>query len=957
MFVLGEAGVGKTRLARAGAETAQARGFKVLWGRCMRFGAVESVLLPWVVALEGWWETSPPEERRRVLAAVPAASQLLPSLGGSAQADSSRLLSVAESLLARIVSFRPVLLVIDDVQWADPTSRDALSYLIAGFGRQDLVVLATCRDEGLRAGDPFFGWTADLRRMPRVTELVLSRLGRDETEEQLRELLGGPPAPSLVDAVQQRTQGNPYLSELLAQRLTTEDESLPAGLPADLTTALLAAWHRLGPVTREVLRVLAVAGRPVAPDQLVAACVTAGQPAAAARRGLSEVVASGTVVPTAQEVWLRHPLLAEVLHDTYLPGEVAPVHQIWADRLRAAPPSDQAADELRRLGDLALHSEWGGDPDASFEASLAAADVARAHRLWREEPVHLQRAARLWARVRPESRGGQDESALLERAAVASSRVGQDVEAAALGRRALELAQAAGDRRRTSRLLIRCQDAAWWLGEIEAEPFAAYERAIALVRDRPDSPEYAEALAALAESLAWEGRTTAAGPIADQAVAAARRCGVPAALAVALGARSYARGHQPTSEADSSEGLRQAIASGDPDRIQWGAQWRINALVGSGRLREANDVGEWALATALDKGALGAALWHSSGVARLLTDAGRLRDAGSVVRTGLSLPGVGNGAAALRLSAALLAIRRGDPDAARLHVRRAVEQVATLALRPGLEAPPVLAELALAQGRPHEALELVISTLSAHSIDARAIDGMTVWGIRAAADLVQHSRDVGDRAEARQARVLLRRLVHTRDRLPGEPFTGHLPDDRVLAALRAFRDAEVARFDGTPDPALWQAAVHRCQAAALGWEAQVANLMWGAALLAADAPRTTAAVPLRTAHRYACTQGAQGLRRDVEALAAAARVPLAEPEPAPAARRPGGRGPLDGLTGRESEVLAHLVSGRTYAEIARSLFISEKTVSTHVSHVLTKTGTSSRREVAALALRLEGAVR
>lgn len=102
---------------------------------------------------------------------------------------------------------------------------------------------------------------------------------------------------------------------------------------------------------------------------------------------------------------------------------------------------------------------------------------------------------------------------------------------------------------------------------------------------------------------------------------------------------------------------------------------------------------------------------------------------------------------------------------------------------------------------------------------------------------------------------------------------------------------------------------------------------------------------------YASREGAARLLVDVEALAASIRVPLEDPRQAPPEPRPPS-GRLSGLTAREGEVLAHLVAGRTYAEIAEALFISEKTVSTHVSHLLRKTGTRSRQEVSALALRL-----
>jgi DNA-binding CsgD family transcriptional regulator len=97
---------------------------------------------------------------------------------------------------------------------------------------------------------------------------------------------------------------------------------------------------------------------------------------------------------------------------------------------------------------------------------------------------------------------------------------------------------------------------------------------------------------------------------------------------------------------------------------------------------------------------------------------------------------------------------------------------------------------------------------------------------------------------------------------------------------------------------------------------------------------------------------ASPLRHEVEKLATVARISLDEPHPSSADRLDDAPEAFGSLTRREREVLAHLVAGRTYAETAAALFISEKTVSAHVSNLLRKTGTSSRRDVAALASRL-----
>ena len=115
----------------------------------------------------------------------------MPSLGGHTSDSAVRLLSVVDALVQAIASHGPTVLVVDDVQWADLASRDALAYLVAGFRSQRLAVLTTYRDEEMVSGDPMHTWLADLRRLPSVTDVRLDRLSWDETEQQLALLLGG----------------------------------------------------------------------------------------------------------------------------------------------------------------------------------------------------------------------------------------------------------------------------------------------------------------------------------------------------------------------------------------------------------------------------------------------------------------------------------------------------------------------------------------------------------------------------------------------------------------------------------------------------------------------------------------------------------------------------------------------------------------------------------------------
>jgi DNA-binding CsgD family transcriptional regulator len=302
------------------------------------------------------------------------------------------------------------------------------------------------------------------------------------------------------------------------------------------------------------------------------------------------------------------------------------------------------------------------------------------------------------------------------------------------------------------------------------------------------------------------------------------------------------------------------------------------------------------------------------------------------------------------LSAALLSVRQGNPEKARLHLQRANELVAALENNPAREAPPVLAEYLLAIGDAQQAFDLLSRTLIAQFADPRIADEMLMWGARAAADLTESARDQRDSERERKARAAFDDLVTLRGSLNPPPFEVIAPEDLIQPALKALFTAESARCVAeTPTSPAWEEAVHRCSAAGMRWEEAVASWRWAQAMLAEGASRASVAVPLRSAYRFAVEVGAIPLQHQVEKLAMLGKIPLEEPA---VASREHATGPFGSLTKREQEVLSHLVAGRTYAEIASALFISQKTVSAHVSNLLHKTGTSSRREVSALALRV-----
>jgi DNA-binding CsgD family transcriptional regulator len=823
---------------------------------------------------------------------------------------------------------------------------------VAGFRSQRLAVLATYRDEELAAGDPLNVWLADLNRLPSVSSMQLARMSRDETEQQMSLLLGGQADPDLVSAVIRRSDGNPYFTELLVQGLTAADRSLPGDLPAELTGALLAAWHRLDAPSREVMRLLAVGGRPASADDLVEVAAARDIDAEAVTVALVEATTNGICVAHGAEMcWFRHPLLPEVLNATFVPGEAVPIHAAWAKALNSRTAT--AIDELRRIGELASHYEGAHDRAASLAASLRAAELARQLRALSEEAVHLRRAARLWPTVHgADAELSDGELDLLERLAFVSEMVGDGEETLAAWTRSLQLVDEGRDPLRASRIVRETAFWEWFTGRLSGEPFEASEQAIRLSEPFPDSAEYATALAELSENHNWTDSPEAAQSHAEQAAQAAHRSGSHEALARAYTALAYAYGMDERADADSAEALCHARLTGHPGlvlRARWG---RSAYMIERGRLADCIQMDVDGLREALDEGAPNVAGYYASDLARYLLLFGRHAEADQAVREGLTLARVAQSRAWVRLASVLLAVRRGDLDQARLHVRRARELIVDLEDRPTMWAPPTLAEYLLAENQPDRALELLARTMAVQIGDPRVADEMLMLSARAAADHAAHARDHRDRDGVTHAQRSLDDIVEQRSELQPPPFarvTGNL----ITPALEALYAAETARCHAPPGTStLWEDAAQRCAAAGLRWDEAVASRRWAQALLTEGASKAAIAAPLRSAYRLADQMTAGPLRHEVDKLATVARISLDDPAPWSADTPDEVPQAFSSLTRREREILGHLVAGRTYAEIAAALFISDKTVSVHVSNLLRKTGTSSRREVATLADRL-----
>ena len=941
LLVKGEAGVGKTTLVRDAC--ARFPG-PVLWGTCVHFSASPVPFAGVVSALDGWVSGATQDERAEVLAGLDAMRVLLPSdpSGGHAS-DAALVLAQIDAAVLRIAHRQPAVLVVDALQWADASTLDLLAFLVSGLRTQTLAVIATVRDEDRPDGHPVNEWMADIRRMPGVEEVHLERLGPEDTAEQVEALVERRyRGEGLAAQVYARSGGNPYLTELIVSEPTGSGSG--TSVSEALRAALLLRWHALSEPAREVARLVAIGGRPVEVEVLEGVVGILGERSSAfeaVRQGIGEAVTAGVLVrPQGNRVWFRHPLIAEVLTSDAVALDSGPAHSAYAKVL--------AGGDAPEPGDLASHHELAGEWSEAFRWSLVAAQSAAALQGATEHLEHLQRACRLWPRLPAGS--PEDHVELLLRTSRAAQCVADPEQALSLIDQALSLTDRARNPGRSCRLLALQHR---MLVESRHLPWTtvtpALREAQQIAQSLPGTPEQVIVDSMLAWTELWADHERGRA-LADAALHTAKQTGSPDALIPALVVS--AQGHPEANEAMDwlEEAYELARVSGDVIEM-------LDAALGMHNLHQVR--GEYAAAIDLDlrrgadlilAGAPGAGRFVLTCAGVFALCLGRWAEAEAHLRPALASADGGHREAVARCAMAVLWVRLGDLARAEQELDRAAEISSTDYM--GTATYPFgRVELLMAQGRPAEALAVVQAQIAVAVLgDHRDGDELLLLGARAAADLAQDGRDRGLPDAVQAASAQLASVQRAACKNASRRFVAWGKDDLVQPAREALYEAELARLGDRPDQAeRWARARSACQRAGLRWEEGFAASYEARAALRDRRPRTEAAQPLRDAMAIALELGAAPLRRSVETTARASHISLEPIQHTALQAAPDGTN--GALTHREQEILMHVVAGRSNLEIAKALFISDKTVSVHISNILRKTGTTSRVEAAAWANR------
>lgn len=838
---------------------------------------------------------------------------------------------------------RPVVLVIDDLHWADQSTLDVLMYLLAGPADRRLAVIATMRSSAMSENHPLQRWLADIRRLPRIEQLVLTPLDRVATDAQLTALLGVPHR-SLVAEVFRHTLGNAYLNRLLVDGLSPQSRHLPADLPADLKSAMLQSWRRLSPPTRDLACVLAVAGRPLRASELDAVVGRDSKPDTvssmlreAAENGIIDVQPNGMY-------WFHHPMSAEVLQQGLPDAERQRLHSLFAESYEKKL-ADTPGPTVELMVAIADHHDQAGHLAAAYRWTLRASGaVGQVGGV--SEMLRLLRRAVALRRDLPEAIESEQELLLKLRTAAAQAGVHEDelqaVESLIEGLSPQDQPLVVAE------LLVRRMQLRLVTGSAFVNPEEMRE-AVRLASAEPGSWQLALALAELANAESWLDAPGMAAH-AEQALTLARAAGNPRALSYALSANAVVAMHHEHGE----EARAFAVEAQDAAAVA-----RDYFAYCHATMCEANGSETWSSRlyaellrehreelTTLGAPHTYVALLSANEAVSWLS-VGEWQECLRRIRVVLgSDPGPFADVSA-RLAAARLAAWQGRLDEAEAHLARADEIIAGSSAFLNFDFDACRAEVCLATGKPAAAFSAAMTGATSPGVAPTMCEWLMPLAARAIADQVQIVRDAGS-----DPTHLLAQLDDTLERFPtvirdiGEPTELW---DRQIAALNDVYAAEAGRARQDPGNGEgWVRAAEACHAATLVWEELYAY--WRAAeslLTRGHHNRALAASAVRRGLELSEKLQARPIRTALEDLAAIARIRIDQVD---ANFLPESRSALEGLTVREREILSHIVAGRTYGEIARTLVISEKTVSSHVSNLLRKTGTSNRVDLSRLVM-------
>ena len=580
-FVAGGAGIGKTSLIRAAVSDAARQGAQVAWGTCVDIEGAPGYW-PWTQALDGLVrDVGVDVARARAGEDAAVLASIVPSFGVPSRGEASArerllLMDAADRFLQALAAARPLVVVLDDLQWADESSLTLLDFLARAPRPAPVAIVGGYRHDEL----PSAARTRLGDLLTRSDHLALTGLDLHAVAQLVEAAAGEHVAGESAAVIHRRTGGHPFfVQELILLALTGSD--VDRTVPAAVGDTIERRLVRLPETTVDVLEVLSLLGSALLPD--VAAAVLA-RPTVEVEAAAAAAVDAGVLARTRAGTVFVHDLWRETVIERLPPHRRTALHQAIGAALeeRKARGGEVAASEIARHFTAAVSLDG---PDRAVRWALAAASMDVAALAFVEAAAHLRRLRAALADAAADVDDGQLVD-LLVTEADALARAGDTVDARGLLRHASEIADRAGEPERIATVALATARLGARFAARRDDIVRDLERALDLVRGVDDVWE-----ARLAATLARELQHSVpedrprAGPLSEHALWLGRRAGDNATLLACLLARHdvlWTPGTGVERAAIARELISVALAEDDEERHAEGLLLLANALLEQG---------------------------------------------------------------------------------------------------------------------------------------------------------------------------------------------------------------------------------------------------------------------------------------------------------------------------------------------------------------------------------------
>jgi tetratricopeptide (TPR) repeat protein/KaiC/GvpD/RAD55 family RecA-like ATPase len=553
VFIHGEAGIGKTRLVRELGAYARSRGVQVLYGRCpalFRMDGVPPYIL-WKEVIKDYLETCAPEQLYRVIGFYPAeVAKLVPELGQKLRAipqslpispeqEQNRLFEAVSQFITNISRETPLLVVLDDLQWTDPSSLLLLHYLARDVRKTPLLLLGAYRSTDIDSKHPLTPVLTELKRERLPQSVPLKRMSLEDTSEMIRQILEEDDiSPEFCRLVYDKTRGNPFFVEEVIESLKEEGviyreenrwkikEVSEIEFPETVRNVVKARLGRLDDDCQNVLTLASFVGNDFT---LEAMCAVTGIEKSKLLESMDKMFKTGLIkerVIRGEGICsFADVLVRDVVYEEISPLRRKELHGVVGSSLEKV--YSKKIDE--HFGELASHFLESGDKDKALDYFLKAGEKARKVYANTEEASYLQSALRLLEEKEGEL---QEKASILERLGDVEKLVGKYDDCVKHWNEALPLWAKLQKKDKTAILHRKMANVLWEVLGEKKNAKEHHEAALKILETEPECVELARLYEDMAHMHRRMGEFAEALPLAEKALALAEKLNALEAIAI-----------------------------------------------------------------------------------------------------------------------------------------------------------------------------------------------------------------------------------------------------------------------------------------------------------------------------------------------------------------------------------------------------------------------------------------